>query len=58
MIKTLFTKTSTNGKYYYSLVKFADKYVIFKNQVSAKATFAEKLEFSDETKARNFFEKI
>ena len=65
MVKTLLTKISENGEYHYSLVQFSNKYVIYrakKNQsiqTQREADFEEMMsEFSDETKARDFFEKI
>jgi len=60
--KTILKKVSNDGKRHYRLVKFDNKYAIFKSthqNGSTEAEFAKKLgEFSDEQKARKFFDQL
>lgn len=61
-MRTISKKVTEDGKYHYRLVKFSDKYVIFRNQSNQslkEAEFGETMsEFTDEKKAKNFFDKI
>ena len=61
-MRTISKKVTKDGKYHYRLVKFSDKYVIFRNQSnqpSGEAEFGETIsEFTDEKKAKNIFDKI
>lgn len=65
MTKIILTKISQDGMCRYDLVKFSDKWVVFKrsknqsNQLPIEAKFGENIaEFLEEGKARIFFEKI
>lgn len=60
--KTILKKVSRDGKRHYRLIRFDDKYVVFKtthlNGVT-EAEFSETLrEFSDEEKAKKFFNQF
>lgn len=65
MTKMILQKNTENERYCYRLIQFSDKYVIFRTvnnnigQVPTEADFGEKIaEFSEEKKAKDFFNKI
>lgn len=65
MTKIILTKISQDDMCRYYLVKFSEKHAVFRRrknqfkQLPTEAEFGENItEFSDDKKARDFFEKI